>query len=303
MSLLPARDAFLLNLLSKGDHKYRRYTGSPLRYAGGKSLAVGHIVEHLPDGITGLVSPFFGGGSVEIACANELGMSVTGYDVFEVLANYWRVQLAARVPLAARLQKLEPSKQEFAEVKRRLKEEWETGVVRDQVEHAAFYYFTHSTSYGPAFLGWPSSIHTNQKSWDAKVQRVLEFQAPNLSVQPASFEVSIPRHNGEFLYCDPPYYLEGDSKMFRGIYPSRNQPIHHKGFDHEELRNLLHRHRGGFLLSYNDCEVVRNWYARYRIIEVEWQYTMGQGETRIGLNRLRRGSGHTKKSHELIILG
>ena len=49
---------------------------------------------------------------------------------------------------------------------------------------------------------------------------------------------------------------------------------------------------------------VRRWYADYRIVEVEWQYTMGQGETRIGINRVARGTAHhVKASHELLILG
>jgi DNA adenine methylase len=57
--------AFLNNYKSLSDKtKYKRYIGSPLRYAGGKSLAVGTIVELLPDNINQIISPFFGGGFV-----------------------------------------------------------------------------------------------------------------------------------------------------------------------------------------------------------------------------------------------
>ena len=89
------RDAFLASLRSAGRYKYGRYNGLPLRYAGGKSLAVGHVVENLPTRLSRVVSPFIGGGSVEIACARELGVPVQGYDVFDVLTNYWEVQLSA----------------------------------------------------------------------------------------------------------------------------------------------------------------------------------------------------------------
>src|SRR3989338_6341942 len=78
-----------------GKIAYKRYVGSPLRYAGGKSLAVGLILEHLPNNIKQIVSPFFGGGSVEIACANELNLHVIGYDIFDILTNYWDVQINA----------------------------------------------------------------------------------------------------------------------------------------------------------------------------------------------------------------
>ena len=52
-----------------------------MRYAGGKSLAVGYIVYLLPIDTKKVISPFFGGGSVEIAIAKELGIDVIGYDI------------------------------------------------------------------------------------------------------------------------------------------------------------------------------------------------------------------------------
>lgn len=55
---------------------------SPLRYGGGKSLTVGLIVELLPEHINKVVSPFIGGGSVEIALARECGVKVLAYDIF-----------------------------------------------------------------------------------------------------------------------------------------------------------------------------------------------------------------------------
>jgi site-specific DNA-adenine methylase len=47
--------------------------------------AVGIIVSLLPDGVKKIVSPFFGGGSVEIACAKELNIYVIGYDILDSL--------------------------------------------------------------------------------------------------------------------------------------------------------------------------------------------------------------------------
>ena len=85
----------LLNYLSSQSkrYKYKRLCLSPIRYAGGKSLAVGHIIESLPN-IKRLVSPFFGGGSAEIAIAQKLGIKVIGSDIDKPLANYWKFQLS-----------------------------------------------------------------------------------------------------------------------------------------------------------------------------------------------------------------
>ncbi|WP_461248612.1 DNA adenine methylase, partial [Treponema sp. R6D11] len=87
------KKAFLEELRSSGN-KYKRYTGTPLRYAGGKTLAVGYIVELLPNKLKRVISPFFGGGSFEIACAKELGLEIKGFDIFELLVNYWQHQFA-----------------------------------------------------------------------------------------------------------------------------------------------------------------------------------------------------------------
>ena len=127
---------------------------------------------------------------------------------------------------------------------------------------------------------------------------------PNLKVDKGSFEETIPKHNNDFLYLDPPYYLGGNSKMFKGIYPMRNFPIHHNGFNHDLLADLLKKHKGGFILSYNDCDWVRETYKDFKIIDISWQYTMGQGETRIGKNRLERNfdNDNVKNSHEILIV-
>ena len=297
------REKFLNSLRSDGKQPYKRYLGSPLRYAGGKSLAVGLIVRLLPPGLRRLVSPFMGGGSVEVACARELGMEVAAYDVFDILTNYWQVQLRAPAALSRRIAQWEPNKAVYAAVKQRLQGHWKgTAPITDELELAAHYWFNHNLSYGPGFLGWMSGIYEEPQRVRRLLNKVAGFNCPGLTVGQASFEEVLPDCRDDFLYCDPPYYLDGDSLMFRGIYPQRNFPVHHRGFDHRRLRDLLREHRGGFVLSYNDCSTIREWYADCRIIEAGWQYTLGQGETRIGKNRLENGANtHIKGSHELLI--
>ena len=257
----------------------------PIRYAGGKSLAVGYIVEFIPDNIKRVISPFIGGGSVEIALAKELGIEVLGFDIFDILVNYWQIQIEEPGKLYRKLLSLRPAKEQYKEVKVRLKSHWEKKITLSPLELAVYYYFNHNLSYGPGFLGWMAKIYENKNRYYSTIERVRDFDVKNISVKCDTFENVLPRFNRDFLYCDPPYYLEGDSKMFRGIYPQRNFPIHHNNFNHERLQDLLlNHHKGGFILSYNDCSTIRDWYAKCKIMDVSWQYTMGQGETRIGLN-------------------
>lgn len=292
---------FLASLRSAGKLKYKRYTASPLRYAGGKSLAVGFITELLPPKVNRVVSPFLGGGSVEIAFANELKLQVIAYDVFDILCTYWKVQLSNAQLLAAQLRGFAPDRNTFAQVKEHLKQYWQGETEMNQIEIASHYYFNSNTSYGPHFLGWPSDVYLNPVRYKKMIQKVEDFRAPNLSVKCAPFEESMLDHADDFFYCDPPYYLE-EGKTFVGMYPHRNFPIHHKGFKHEILRDYLLNHNGGFILSYNDCPTIREWYSGCNIETPEWQYTFGQGDTRIGKNRRQlNGGSHVKKSHELLI--
>lgn len=302
------KDLFLSKLKSSSiNNYYKRYLGSPLRYAGGKSLAVGYILELLPNDLDLLVSPFMGGGSVEIAIAKELGISVVAYDVFDLLVNYWKYQIEAPEDLYNKLKEFRPNKIEYERIKNILKKHWNKidgyDYKLDPIDAAAYYYYNMQLSYGPGFLGWMSSIYENENKYIKTIDKVKNFNVKNIQVKCDSFEKSIPRHINDFLYLDPPYFLEGDSKMFKGIYPMRNFPIHHNNFDHKKLLDLLKSHKGGFILSYNDCDWVRQNYCDFEIIDVKWQYTMGQGETRIGKNRINRDFDNTnvKSSHEIII--
>lgn len=293
---------FLGRLSSSGKNKYKRYIGTPLRYAGGKSLAVGLIIELIPDNIQSVVSPFIGGGSVEVACANELKIPVFAYDIFDILVDYWQIQLNEPSALYHRLSKFKSNRAEFKKIKNRLKKHWYENDKLGKRDLAAHYYFNHNTSYGPHFLGWPSNVYLQRHRYKSMIEKVRDFRAHLMNVHCLPFEDSILLHKKDFLYCDPPYYLGDDSKTFVGMYPHRNFPIHHKGFKHELLREYLLSHRGGFILSYNDCPTIRKWYSKCNMIAPSWQYTFGQGDTRIGENRAKlNGSSHIKKSHELII--
>lgn len=293
---------FLNSIKSKNKNsswQYKRVVVSPIRYAGGKSLAVGFLVELLPNNIKRLISPFMGGGSFEIACSKYLDLEVIAFDIFDILMNYWKVQINNPEALFKKLSTFEPNAKTYKEVKERLKAHWQNKNKLSSIDLAAHYYFNHNLSYGPGFLGWASKIYFKKERYKIMLEKVRAFNPGNLKVECLSFEQVFNRYPHDFFYCDPPYLLGQDTKMFRGVYPMRNIPIHHKNFDHEKLRDLLKEHKGGFILSYTNCKTIRDWYSQYKQYFPTWQYTMGQGETRIG--KYRPDGNHVKKSHEILI--
>jgi DNA adenine methylase len=274
-----------------------------LRYAGGKSRAIKQFTPYVEDYDT-IVSPFIGGGSLEVHWA-AMGKEVIAADVFDILVNFWNVLLNNPDALADELSKIPATKEEYSIVKEALMctpqvqnmlKDWKTpfykrkAVEISSIKLAAYYYFNHNTSYGPGFLGWPSKIYMNKEKWDKTIAKVRNFSSPNLSVVSQSFEDTIKQNPKSFLYLDPPYYTEKDkdNKMLCGIYPMKNIPVHHDSFDHELLRDCLLQHKGDFVLSYNNCETIREYYSDFEFVFPEWHYSMDIGEKRIGKNRQKR---------------
>jgi len=294
---------------------------TPIRYAGGKSKAYNIITERIPKMPLPkrIISPFMGGGSLESRWSSEIGVEVISYDIFDALTNFWNVLLTDSDGLADKLASLSPTKDKYKEIKeiliqwdytQEMLSEWKTdhykrdSISLDNLTAAAYYFYNHNLSYGPMYLGWMSKIYESQDKWDKAVNRIRKYKNPNLTVRKGSFDEVIPNHTNDFLYLDPPYYLEKDkdNKMLKGMYPNANIAVHHKGFDHKLLRDLLHNHKGNFILSYNDCETIREYYKDFNLSYPKWHYSYQAGEKRVGKNKKERNVIHSKKeSHEILI--
>ena len=294
---------------------------TPIRYAGGKSKAYNIITEKLPymPLPERIISPFMGGGSLESRWSSELDVKVIGYDIFHALTNFWNVLLTDSDGLANKLSSMSPTKDNDKEIKeiliqwdytQEMLSEWKTdhykrdSISLDNLTAAAYYFYNHNLSYGPMYLGWISKIYENQTKWDNMVKRIKEYKNSNLTVRIGSFDEVIPNHTNDFLYLDPPYCLDKDkdNKMYKGMYPNPNVDVHHKGFDHELLRDLLHNHKGDFILSYNDCETIREYYKDFDLSYPKWHYSMQLGEKKVGKIRKERNiTDRSKDSHEILI--
>ena len=231
---------------------------SPLRYPGGKSRAVKHITGLIPSDLDELVSPFMGGGSVELACASR-GTRVHGYDAFEPLVTFWQEALDDAPRLARQVYQYHPlSRAGFYALQKRYFN------LTDRTDRAAAFFALNRSSYsGTTLSGGMSPGHP--RFTDSAIERLAEFSLDGLTVELADFKDSLARHSTEFLYLDPPY--ANGAKL----YGSGGDL--HNGFDHEGLSEIL-RARPGWVLSYNDCQTVRDLYEGHRFIDLEWSYGM-----------------------------
>jgi len=251
---------------------------SPLRYPGGKTRAVNKILPYIPEGIN-LCSPFFGGGSIEIAYAlANPNNKVYGYDLFEPIVCFWKYILEDSVSLSEEISKVRNSfnKAQFNQFRKELKENF----IISEKTAAKVYAINRSSFSGATFSGGFSKQSIEGRFTQSSVDRVKNFKVPNLSVSVSDFKDTIKKHQEEFLYLDPPYLLQKGSNKLYGDKGST-----HEGFDHEGLANLI-KTRKGWVMSYNDSEWIRDTYRDFEIVKLDWSY---------GMNK-------TKKSSEVLII-
>jgi len=109
------------------------------------------------------------------------------------------------------------------------------------------------------------------------IERLRAFKVTNFDVACADFRETITGYPNAFLYLDPPY-LNGEA-----LYGLKGDT--HKDFKHEALAELL-LNRERWIMSYNDCPVIRQLYRNNPILPVDWVYGMSKD----------------KQSNEVIVL-
>ena len=196
------QEAYLSNFLKSITNKngtYKRICISPLRYAGGKTKAIGLILEKLPKlKERKIVSPFFGGGSVELCLSQMLDIKVIGYDIFNMLANFWNILINNKDEFIEHLSKFKITEEEFTynrhvllnywdkikpsdlvyktKNKIELKEEDLTKLDDNKITQAVYYYYNMTLSYGPMFLGWPSSNEINKEKFQRRIEKLKQLR-------------------------------------------------------------------------------------------------------------------------------
>lgn len=248
---------------------------APFAWIGGKSKLADDIVALFPD--HRLYVEVFGGALNVLyrkQCTSKQAEVVN--DINSELVNLHRIIRTNPQSLSMHLNRLLISRELFSDIlSGRTKP-------RNNIERAAHYYYLLSQSFGAKGTTFamnaksrrPKDIYKDFGQWS----RRLKF----VTIENMSFDKLINTYDKEdaFFYCDPPYV--STEKYYQ----------HTGGFgdvEHRRLAELLHGIKGKFLLSYNDCELVRELYADMKITSTkEINYTL-------------RGAGSKKTVREVFI--
>jgi DNA adenine methylase len=248
---------------------------SPLRYPGGKTRAIKtlekYVDTHFPNE-TMIVSPFFGGGSFELYMADK-GYTIHANDLFLPLYTFWKTIQVNCDDVSKLVRSLMPvDKAKFHELRSNILE------VKSDIETAAYYYVINRCSFsGSTFCGGFSAQASTGRLNDLSLKTLETVNLKNIHISNYDCIEFLRQHSDNLIYADPPYYIS------TYIY-GRDGDLH-KQFDHESFANEIKKHPK-WILSYNDCEYIRNLYSDCRIYEESWSY----------------GMNSTKKSSEIVIL-
>jgi DNA adenine methylase len=238
------------------------YTQSPFRYPGGKYYALKYIIPFLnayPH--DEYREPFVGGGSVFFGkqkaifnWLNDLEKSVI--ETYKAFQDDLRSTI-----LIERLNGEIASRERHSEIK------MYTPKTADDVAYCTYY--LNRTSYSgiihkPAW-GYAPGSSSPPENWPRFIRGAnRKLTGVQLTSYDFSDVILAPKNGKQVLmYLDPPYFLADQKRAYTKPFEPR---------DHLRLERHLRNIDHAFLLSYDDCQQIRDLYSWAYIYEKSWFY-------------------------------
>ena len=158
------------------------------------------------------------------------------------------------------------------------------GLSDDILQQSLQYFVINRCSFSGSTLSGGFSEEASKKRFTpSSINKIAALDFTNIDIHNRDFSDFI-EGLGEIgdkslIFADPPYYLESKSKLYG------NNGDMHEGFNHQQLFDVLNGKKN-WIVTYNNCQYIRNLYKDYTIIDVNWTY----------------GMNSSKESSEIIIL-
>lgn len=248
--------------------------GSPLRYPGGKTKALGQIVPCLPAHFASYREPFVGGGSLFIYLRQQRpDLPIWINDLNRDLYCFWQ---AARTNLARLTEAVAAVKARttdgrtlFAELTTNCRPESLTDFERA----VRFFVLNRITFSGTIEAGGYSQKAFEGRFTDSSIARLARLNAvldERVRVTNLDYEQLLAAPGRDvFIFLDPPYLSATKSKLYgpKGAL--------HTAFDHARFARLLAACPHRWLITYDDSAAVRRNFAFPGAHIYEWQLQYG----------------------------
>ena len=252
---------------------------SPLRYPGGKTRAcktLDEIINEKGFDTSVVISPFFGGGSFEFFLCNKYGSKLIVNDKFKPLISFWKSVQTRKVELCSELRKLlnVVSKSIFSTMRDTIMEDTD-----DFIQGYKYFVINRCSFSGATLSGGFSTESSKKRFTESSIKRTEDLNLNDVEFHNLDFETFLKGKKG-LIFLDPPYYLNENSNLY-----GKNGDMH-ENFNHEKLFQVLKK-RKNWIMTYNNCDYIRDLYKNYEIREVKWSY----------------GMNASKESSEIVIIG
>ncbi len=225
-----------------------------LSWIGGKKSSRDVIIPRFPTYYERYIEVFGGGGWILFAKPPGNDIEVFN-DANSNISNLFYCVREHSSELIERLRYVLNCREDFDRIKHIISEKAEIG----DVQRAAQFYQLIRYSYASSCDSFGGKSHSMWSNFPLIEQAARRLQ--KVVIENKDFEKLILAQDSEvsFFYCDPPYYST------EGYYEN----VDFKTADHERLRNVLSGISGKFLVSYNDCNEIRELYSGYEIYSYE----------------------------------
>lgn len=232
-------------------------------------------------------------------CKKKYKLHILANDKFKPLYNFWNICKTDKDKLCEELYKKinTVGKQKFNNIRKQIMNE------TNNLEQSIMYFIINRCSFSGATLSGGFSLESSKKRFTkSSIDRIKKLDLSNVEIYNLDFEEFINTYgyennkntnkknnnennnennkNTNILFLDPPYYLKKASNLYG------NNGDMHENFDHERLYKCLITKKN-WLMTYNNCDYIKEIYSNFKIIETCWSY---------GMNK-------SKKSSEIIIIG
>jgi len=260
---------------------------SPLRYPGGKQRAIAQIANYLPQSFHEFREPFIGGGSVFLyICQTYPDIKYWINDLNEELYHFWlqsQHNLPALVEQVWQVKKSETCGRELFNQLAKA----DTAKMTSLERATRFFVLNRISFSGTIESGGYSEASFRGRFTDSSIDRLAALDQSLVNTKITNLDYGqLLEEPGEnvFIFLDPPYLANSQSRLY-----GKKGDLH-TFFDHNRFAKLMQDCSHQWLITYDDCEQVRENFDFAFIYEWELQY---------GMNNYKQKQA--KKGNELFI--
>ncbi|ENW23374.1 DNA adenine methylase [Acinetobacter lwoffii] len=250
---------------------------TPLRYPGGKAKFAPFVKDLMEvNNLSGdYLEPFAGGAGVALDllyngyCKN---IHINDFDL--AVYNFWKSVTTNTEEFLRILYQTPVTMEEWHKQKTIL----DNPMNYSDIEHGFAAFFLNRTNRSGILKGgviggknqdghYKLDARFNKENLSKRIEKIGDFsnriKVYNLDALDLLNKVDIMLPQDSLIYLDPPYYVKG-----QGLY--RNFYIHE---DHVQIRKALDRVRTKWIVSYDNCDEIKDIYAGYRQEDYELNYS------------------------------